>query len=301
MNGLTTSLLVTDGMADRTTAKRALPESPSDRELPQPPEKISKSALPRSASSPSLPQPVFDRQPVLEDFNAMLEHAINALTSRFDSMELRLMRVFDERLERFEARMFDAERRADMLEFELKKRQEECVAKEEKIDNLSRQVTELREKADDHEQYQRRSNIRISGLPEKDRETIEECEKVVQNFLSKELQIEETIKISIAHRLGRKKTGETRPIICRLVRRADKSTIMRKRKILRERKSSIYLAEDLTQRNQRLFRDVRANPRIKKAWTVDGKVMAEGLNGQKIHNVRSAADVDRLLDRYNRS
>ena len=285
-------------MANRPAAKRALPESPSDQ-LPQPPEKLSKSALSRSASSPSLPQPVFETQP--PDFNAMIEQAINSLTTRFDLLELRLLRAFDERLDKFEARIFEAERRSDSLQLMLEQQHAESMEKDGRIETLSRQVAGLTEKIDEQEQYQRRSNIRISGLPEEERESIQECEKVVQKFLTEELGIKEHIEISIAHRLGRRKTGESRPIICRLVRRADKPIIMKKRKTLREKKSKIYLAEDLTQKNQRLFRDVRTNARVKKAWTIDGKVMAEGFNGQRLFDVRSAADVDRLLDRFNRS
>ena len=203
-------------------------------------------------------------------------------------------------MEKYEARIFEAECRVDRLQKILEEEQVENLTKDERIDILSRQVIELTEKLDDHEQYQRRSNIRITGLPEGERETIEECEKLVENFLSQDLKLE-GIKISIAHRLGRKRKSEPRPIICRLVRRSDKAVIMRKRKSLKEKKSPVYLSEDLTKKNQRLFRDVRNHSRIKKAWTLDGKVMAEGHNGRRLYNIENAAEIDRLLDRYNNS
>ena len=236
----------------------------------------------------------------MPNIDALLDRAVNALASRFDQLELRFMRAFDDRMDRIEARIFEAECRIDRCEKLLEQQQIDSIAKEEKIDKLSRQVADLLEKIDDHEQYQRRSNIRISGLPEGDRESTEECEKLVKSFLSRDLEIE-GVEISIAHRLGRRRRSEPRPIICRLVRRADKTAILRKRKTLKERKSPVYLSEDLTKKNQRLFRDVRGHSRIKKAWTLDGKVMAEGHNGQRLFNIGSAADIDRLLDRYNRS
>ena len=266
----------------------------------------------RAASSPSLDgesaaQPlVTSASPdlsVSSTVEKMLRETFDmskTLLSKFEFMEARLIKKIDERFERFEARIFDAERRADKVEADLKAARSACREKDQRIKCLSEEVCELRDAISDREQYQRKENVRITGLPEGDGETIEECEEIVQKFLKEELKIDRNIDISIAHRLGKRREGHPRPIICRLVRRMDKGIILSGRRTLREARSSVFLSEDLTQENIRLIKHLRDNPRVKKVWTVNCKVTVLGTNGQKLFNVTPYTDVDALFDSFNR-
>ena len=277
-----------------TGTKRNLTYSPEDNGSRQPPGKISK-----SSSSPSLLKEIEGKESTAE-FSDLLKETVATLTARFDNLERNLVSMFERRLERFETRIFDSERKADDLAQQLETSRAKCREKDDKIAMLKKKTSDLENQLNEQEQYVRRENIRIVGLPEKERETAEECEKEVQEFLRKELGIEEEVDISVAHRIGKRKEGESRAVICRLVKRGDKSKILRGKKILREKKSKIYVSEDLTQRNLRLIRDIRGDSRIKSVWTVNCKVMAVSVDGQRLFNLRSIADVDYFLGRSRR-
>ena len=100
-------------------------------------------------------------------------------------------------------------------------------------------------KCDDLEQYSRRNNIRIVGVPEANEEDTDE---LTTALVKRNLGIEvNKTDICRSHRLGRKKPGQHRQIIVKFTRHNVKSTIMRKKKILREEGSNIEIQEDLTQ------------------------------------------------------
>ena len=235
-----------------------------------------------------------------KETNDAVKAAIESITSRFEHLERKIISTIEMRFDRFESRLFSIERRVDQVQEEITGLRTECEEKSQLVSHLSQRVDELYTLLDDREQYSRRDNIRIVGLDEKKNETIEECAALVQDFFQQELKIEDKIDISIAHRLGKPRDGQSRPIICRLVKRSHKSTIMRGRKELREKKSKIYISEDLTHTNQRLLRDLKQDQRVARAWTYNCAVNIEGHNGQRLYGVRSVAQVNNLLDRFNR-
>ncbi|RUM94414.1 MAG: hypothetical protein DSZ28_03330 [Thiothrix sp.] len=231
----------------------------------------------------------------------LLQDVLAKLSERFDHMERKLLNAIDKRLERFESRLYDAERRADVLEKEIKQVRKENAEKDTTIRTLSRQMREQCCELDDKEQYQRRDNVRIVGLPEKKNETTDECEKVVRAFFKKDLGIDRNIEISIAHRIGKPQNDSHRPILCRLVKRQDKAVILRGRKQLREKGLKVFISEDMTVANQRLIRDLKQNERVVRVWTHNCKINVLGANDKRLFNVTRDTDVNALLDRHNRA
>ena len=83
-------------------------------------------------------------------------------------------------------------------------------------------IKELEDKLLYQEVYNRRENLRFFGIPEStagaERENTFE---LMRNFLKEELDLEnaENIEFQRAHRIGRKKMGEARPVIVRSVSR----------------------------------------------------------------------------------
>ena len=153
----------------------------------------------------------------------------------------------------------------------------EIEASVKKNENLIKQnVNEL-------EQYQRRNNIRISGI--KDREDERTCFQTM-DVVCLELNKRMTDfhltpnDIDIAHRLGKYKHGINRNIIVRFVSRATKIRVFKHRKELKA--VDVYVNEDLTKLNQDVLTSVRVKRKdiIEQAWTFEGKVYAKSKGGE---------------------
>ena len=137
--------------------------------------------------------------------------------------------------------------------------------------NLQKDVQLNRFQVDKLEQYTRRENIKLYGIPEEEKEDTSELVLNVAKEIGVQLQRED---ISVSHRVpAPKKAGKPRPIIAKLVRREKKVEVMRAKKLLKEKKDvEIYITEDLTKFRVKLVRELRLDDAIKKVWTVDGKV-----------------------------
>ena len=79
-------------------------------------------------------------------------------------------------------------------------------------------IKELEDKLLYQEVYNTRENLRFFGIPEPTSGT-EDVRQVVHKFLKEELELEitEYIEFQRAHRIGKKKAGETRPVIVRFL------------------------------------------------------------------------------------
>ena len=121
------------------------------------------------------------------------------------------------------------------------------------------------------ENYNRRENIRIVGLPESVSDENgkfrgESCEETLQKVveLAKLTGAEVTRNyISIAHRLPGPK-GRPRPVIVRFSRRMARLDILRKKKNLRDndKTKSISVFEDLTQPRVQFFNLMKQDTRL---------------------------------------
>ena len=80
-------------------------------------------------------------------------------------------------------------------------------------------IKELEDKILYQEVYNKRENLRFFGFPES-ADGAENTHEVVRKFLSDELEMENAADIEFqrAHRIGKKKTVETRPVIVRFLR-----------------------------------------------------------------------------------
>ncbi|XP_032232538.2 uncharacterized protein LOC116601130 [Nematostella vectensis] len=135
-------------------------------------------------------------------------------------------------------------------------------------------MNEIEDKFGKSEQYSRRNNIRIGGIPEDDSEEREQTDGKVINLIKENLGI--TIlptDICRSHRTGKKKDSKPRQIIVKFTRHNTKLEVMRKRKELKQKKSSIFINEDLTQQPRlkmvKLLKD-EGKDLISKSWSADG-------------------------------
>ena len=137
------------------------------------------------------------------------------------------------------------------------------------------------------QQYSRRENVRIFGIPVEKAETAELTEKKAHDLL-KETGVNVTKNdISACHRVGRTTNG-TRPVIVRFVSRRTRTDIMRNKKALRQKSTKIYINDDLTPLRAKLLQYVKRLHNTDNVWTVDGKIMCtkKTAPGLQLDNVK---------------
>ena len=90
-------------------------------------------------------------------------------------------------------------------------------------------IKDLEDKLLYQEVYNRRENLRFFGIPESTT-GVENTFEVMRNFLKEELELENTenIEFQRAHRIGKKKTGEARPVIVRFLKFPERELVFRK-------------------------------------------------------------------------
>ena len=131
---------------------------------------------------------------------------------------------------------------------------------------------------DDLEQYTRRTNIRIYGIPESNVENADPCEdthNLAMNFVKEELGVDlKPEDISRSHRVG-KRSSKPRSIIVRLSRHNKKVEILQKRRVLKQNGRPYNVQEGLPQPRRDILKylskDIPQNI-IDKVCTVDGVI-----------------------------
>ena len=170
----------------------------------------------------------------------------------------------------------------------------QCQQKE--IQDLKFKVVKLEDRIDDLEQYSRKEDIIITGLPihrsvadvvkgesvdSLDSEGRNSVEVQVLAKLSRHgVSIGED-EVSACHTLGRRQEDGTQKIIVRFVSRKSKVNVMRNAKKLKG--TGIFINEHLTKKTGGLAkaaRDLKKNGKIASTWTRDCKVFVKDNRGQ---------------------
>ncbi len=179
---------------------------------------------------------------------------------------------------------------SNSVKAEIRHLHEKLAEKDKEILKLKSTVESLNVKVDALEQYSRRNNVRISGVPECDGENTDEIVKSIAKSLGVEVDID------VSHRVGPVKslpTAPARPIIVKLKSRRSKAELMSTKKHLRstslpqlnanwpsvstqkQPKPMIYINEDLTKLRASLAsfsRDLKRQGKIDDTWTREGSV-----------------------------
>ena len=158
------------------------------------------------------------------------------------------------------------------------------------------------------EQYNRRENLRISGIPEatfidqngttRPETSNASVHKVVElgRFLESEINEQD---ISIAHRLPTKKPGH-RQLIVRFSRRITKINILQNKKNLAKAAETkdVKIYEDLTAPRLRFFNMMKLDHRIESLRTKEGNIFFTWKNNKKMEKISNLFDGGHLLNYY---
>ena len=186
-------------------------------------------------------------------------------------MQLKLQELIDPAVNKFITSSKFCESVSESLKIDL----EQCRKIETKLAELKDLNEALTCQLDDLEQYTRRTNIRIYGIPESNVENAdahEDTDNLATNFIKEELGVDlKPEDISRSHRVG-KRSLKPRPIIVQLSRHNKKVEILQKRRVLKQNERPYNVQEDLSQPRRDILKylskDIPLNI-IDKVWTVD--------------------------------
>ena len=229
------------------------------------------------------------REMIRDIFQELKEEFLKSLSHRMDILEGKLFEKEKEN-DSLKKQISDLKTDIDNRKAEIEMQKSENSKLKREID---KSVITANEKFNDLEQYGRKSNLKIDGLPEA--EGYETAEMTTGVFIDKmnalipslDLRRED---VNIAHRLGIKKSrktkgGETiipRRAIVRLNSRIKRDHILKSRKLFKG--TDIYVNEDLTQLNQLVLACVRRkmSDEVKKSWSRNGRIFYENKTGDMI-------------------
>ena len=180
------------------------------------------------------------------------------------------------------------------LKSALQKSNDKCEADREDLGWTMQSIDEL-------EQYTRKYNLEIHGIPEVEEENL--CEQVVKlgNLLNVNIQRSE---IDICHRTASNNSGKPRPIIVRFRSYNAKRYLYAARKHLRGMDpgehfggtEKIYINENLTRYRRDLFAKVRKYKRDDhwhSSWSIDGKLFIKKTQNGKPVRIYCAEDLEK--------
>jgi hypothetical protein len=132
-------------------------------------------------------------------------------------------------------------------------------------------------------QYYRRNNLRIFGLPES---SDEDTDRLVLDLVNNKLGIDlDATCIDRSHRVGRvpvrsAESDRPRPLLVRFISYRYRRLVMDKKSMLRG--TNIVVREDLTPLRAAAFREAAHTHGIRNTWTRDGKVFCRTEDGGRI-------------------
>ncbi|ROT85564.1 hypothetical protein C7M84_011688 [Penaeus vannamei] len=147
----------------------------------------------------------------------------------------------------------------------LKRNNAELIKENEQI---KKENNEMKERIDYLDDYSRRNNLRISGLPEDKNETWEKSQSKAAAFLQRHFQL--TPEFERVHRVGTlTRNAAPRDIVVRFTRYTDRDAVFQDRRKLANTRTGVYINEDLC-RNSLEMR--KAQMPALRAAKRDGKV-----------------------------
>ena len=177
---------------------------------------------------------------------------------------------------------------------------------EKTIHDLERQVENLEFDHDTLEQYTRKFNVEVHGIPECEGENLREIVIKVGQKISVDVSDND---IDIVHRLYRKPPAN-KPIIVRFTSHKKKREFYRSRLNLKntnlsgifgcgcfDSEARIFINENLTQKRQELLASARNMKRARKlnqVWTVDGKIFARKKEDSRPVRINDRWDLENL-------
>ena len=158
-----------------------------------------------------------------------------------------------------------------------------------KCDLLQQKNDQLSVKIDELEQYSRRNCLILHGLPESSGDIVEACIMTINHAIPQAALARKDV--DRAHRLGRQTHKHVTPdssglptkpraTILKFCSYASRETIFRSKRLFKG--SGFSITESLTTKRMALLKSAQNHPKVKNAWTLDGRLSCPLQTGKKI-------------------
>ena len=203
-----------------------------------------------------------------------------------------------DKLEKLEAENDKLKQDMSSLKKAVRKAEDDVAGLNNDLDGLKSDLDSAICQIDDLEQYNRKHNLEIHGIPESSEENLPD--KIIK--LGKVLNIHIVNNdIDICHRMAmRRSNGGPRPIIVRFRSYRAKSNLYKSKKHLRSVSLNNYfhINENLTNYRHELFAKVRKFKKDQQlaysAWTTDGKIFVRKSQSDQVYRVHKVEDLDNI-------
>ncbi|KAK3926629.1 LINE-1 retrotransposable element ORF1 protein [Frankliniella fusca] len=172
---------------------------------------------------------------------------------------------------------------------EVEKLKTELNTKDQAIDSLQHKCDEL-------EQYGRRNNVRIFGIPEQKNENTDDLAMELAQKLKVNIRLD---NIDRTHRVGRHTEGLCSFLEITTVRftsYASKKAVFQAKKLLKETRTTVR--EDVTRQRSDLLKEAIRSYSEKNVWTNDGVIMIKVGENIRPLRVRNAMELSSMLERH---
>lgn len=169
---------------------------------------------------------------------------------------------------------------------------------------LDGEVKSLKDRVRSLEQYSRKNNIEISGIPETPKENVNSIVKDVGTALGVDLQ---GTDISTAHRVPSFRKDRPPPLIVQFARRSVRDTLInkfRERKVMTAQQinaalpaQNVYINEHLSPENKLFLSKLKQKCKdigYNYAWSRDGKFFVRKCQGERYHRVDTYEELAKL-------
>ena len=180
------------------------------------------------------------------------------------------------------------------------KQQEQELAKlKDQSNGIENQGKQEAEKLDAIEQYGRRQNLEIIGIPEKLGKSTNDIAIEVAKLVNIEITTEQ---ISTSHRLpaklkknGNESVGAPPPIIVRFISRDVRHRLYANRKLLREKKNHVFINKNLSRYRKKLFWNAKQKAKSNQFhyfWTSNGNIFVRKCEESQPLMIKNEKDLD---------
>lgn len=167
----------------------------------------------------------------------------------------------------------------------------------EKIENsgTQREMEELRQQVNELQQYSRRQNLEVHGIPCLSNENL--LDRV--NEVAKLLDVAELTEgdIEAIHRLPGK-PDKVPPVLIRFASRMTRDRWFENRALLKQNRSDAWLMENLTAQTKRLLwlaRTKATEMRYQFTWQRGGKVFVRKKSGDRPISIKNESDLAKII------
>ena len=230
-------------------------------------------------------------QKLKDELHEQMKNEIDRVCQSFDKGFVDFKKEVQTKLDHFESRVFDVEKKIDTV---LKENNNLRTENE----HLKDRLFVVERGLNDSEQYGRRWNLRVFNVEEKPNETIKDVTEKVCAIFSDDVKVKtDASMIEACHRTGdlskAKHEKKCRPIIVRFKFRGQRDDILKNRKNLAGK--GVTISEDVTRYTADICKAAYKHKDVYASWTTNGKVLVKLGREEKPLRVPYGCDLNRFL------